>query len=93
MSGIRCRTVTPMSLMTDVYVEFERLRHVLDELRDELVLEPALKHVELGEAKRHCRKLIERLDVVDLLLVYPERLKKVPPPPAPPPPFRPKLVG
>ena len=39
MSSIHSRPVDPMSLLIDVFVALERLRHDLEALRDDIVLQ------------------------------------------------------
>jgi hypothetical protein len=60
--------VTPMALMTDVFVLLERLQQSLLELRDELVEQPDVLHVELTNAQHHCRRIDAELRNIKSLL-------------------------
>jgi hypothetical protein len=68
MSEAHSRTVTPMSMMIDVFVYLERLQQSLEKLRDELVNEPDVQHIELSDARSHCRKIDEELRAIKSLL-------------------------
>jgi hypothetical protein len=97
---MKSRMVNELSLMCDVMVELERLKRSLEGLRDALVREPdAFYHVEIGEAKLRCRRIVEELKCISSLLwvnheKFAARLSAVPSPepPKPQPPQRPRLV-
>jgi hypothetical protein len=94
MSSLYSRPVTPMSLMTDVFVELERLRRNLEVLRDELVRKPDGDHVELRDARRNCRRIDEGLRMMRQLLgpgKAPEPSAPEPSAPAPEPKGPPNL--
>jgi alkyl hydroperoxide reductase subunit AhpC len=86
MSQIHSRTVSPLSLMIDVFVQLERLQHNLETLRDELVVHPEQRcHVELFDARRCCRKIDEELrSISSLLQLQAEPQEEVPAPKGPP---------
>jgi hypothetical protein len=55
------RTVNSLSLLTDIFVEAERLQKCLEVLRDELVKKPDEWHSEVHEAMCHCRRIQNEL--------------------------------
>ena len=91
----RCKTVTPMSEMIDVFVEYERLGVALEALRGIMVHKKEEVPIEWFDARHHGRQLLKRLDDVrSLLSLYEmgakQRAEKAaaaaePPSPEPPP--------
>ena len=91
MSKIHCRTVTPMSLLIDVFVELERLQRSLVAVRDDLVEESNWVPMELYDAQRHCRNINEELRTIKSLLRLKAQPKPAPQRPQGPPDL--KLIG
>ena len=97
----RVRMVNPMSLMADVFVLLERLHVSLEQVRDELVVDPDELPMALFEARRHGRRIDEELRRIKSLLPLRKAGQKSEPTPTPPeseptPPVGPpdlKLVG
>jgi hypothetical protein len=90
----RTRVVNPLSLMTDVFVELERLHCNLEALRDEMVEHPdADFHIELYDARHNCRRIMEELRSISSLMSLHRHFLKgdAPTPPKGPPKF--KLVS
>jgi hypothetical protein len=79
------RPVNPLSLMTDVFVEFERLRQNLEGLRDALVETPGASHHhhELHAARGNCRRISDELRAIHSLLSLVTYSTAKPEPPSP----------
>jgi hypothetical protein len=89
MSKLRSRVVNPLSLMTDIFVEHERLTRALAELRDALVTSPDDDwYIGLHEARGHHRRIGDELKALASLVSLNAR-RKSPPGPAPEPPTSP----
>ena len=90
---MKSRTVNPLSLMTDVFVLFERLKVSLEETRDELVHNDRQIPDGLRESIYNCGKLLEELRGVKSLCHLGEWSDRPKPPkkPDPEPPGPPDL--
>jgi hypothetical protein len=82
---MKSRTVTPLALMIDVFVELERLKTNLETVRENLVVNPDNPPDGLLEAQYHCRRIADELRSIRSLTRASRPAKPVPPKPKGPP--------
>jgi hypothetical protein len=72
---MKIRPVNPMSLLTDVFVELERLHRACEALRDKLTTNGERRCTELYDVRHHAYRIIKKLRVIDSLLSLQEEVE------------------